>query len=253
MDLSLNCSEIWGVSLRQNLVDCLIPDRTRAFGRVIREAFFWKFWRIQKAKRMDHKFFWIVRKMLLELLAQMLKFVLMIGCIWSSAFPYRVSAVTHDSWQKSGISFSSISSLKKLILQLYCVFSESENTLLSILWIMALNILAVPARYTVFQSTNHVQCQFLCDCGLQWGNYKYTREGESVSRLQIGTKHNRFMGQRVPIANGKHFFRNILCIESFCPQKRTRERCTWVLYSSSMVAILTTETTLWTCACASAT
>jgi hypothetical protein len=35
--------------------------------------------------------------------------------------------------------------------------------------------------------------------------------------------------------------------------KRTTERCSSVGYSSSTVAIFTTETSLWTCACASTT
>jgi hypothetical protein len=39
---------------------------------------------------------------------------------------------------------------------------------------------------------------------------------------------------------------NILCTESFCPQKHTRECCSSVLYSSLMV-VITTETSLWTC------
>jgi hypothetical protein len=36
---------------------------------------------------------------------------------------------------------------------------------------------------------------------------------------------------------------NILCTESFCPQKRTTERYSSVVHSSSTVVILTTETT----------
>jgi hypothetical protein len=36
-------------------------------------------------------------------------------------------------------------------------------------------------------------------------------------------------------------------------KKRTTGRCSSVLHSSSTVAILTTETSIWTCACASAT
>jgi hypothetical protein len=36
-------------------------------------------------------------------------------------------------------------------------------------------------------------------------------------------------------------------------KKRTTERCSSVGYSSNAVAILSTETSLWTCACASAT
>jgi hypothetical protein len=37
------------------------------------------------------------------------------------------------------------------------------------------------------------------------------------------------------------------------PAKSTTERCSLVVHSSSTVAILTTETSLWTCSCASAT
>jgi hypothetical protein len=45
--------------------------------------------------------------------------------------------------------------------------------------------------------------------------------------------------------NRKHFFMNILCIESFCPKKKgTTERCSSIVQSSSTVAILTTETSL---------
>jgi hypothetical protein len=52
----------------------------------------------------------------------------------------------------------------------------------------------------------------------------------------------------------KHFFMNIIYIESFCPQKRrTTKHCSPIIYSSSKVTILTTETSLWICACASAT
>jgi hypothetical protein len=36
-------------------------------------------------------------------------------------------------------------------------------------------------------------------------------------------------------------------------RKRTARRCSSVIYSSSTVAILSTETSLWTCTCASAT
>jgi hypothetical protein len=50
-----------------------------------------------------------------------------------------------------------------------------------------------------------------------------------------------------------YFFMNILCIESFAHQEHTSERCSSVVYFSSKVAILTTKTSIWTCACASAT
>jgi hypothetical protein len=44
--------------------------------------------------------------------------------------------------------------------------------------------------------------------------------------------------------NRKYLFMNILCTVSFCPQKRTTERCSSVVYFSSTVVILTTETSL---------
>jgi hypothetical protein len=43
-------------------------------------------------------------------------------------------------------------------------------------------------------------------------------------RLQRNLRHpilNRFKSQTLPTVNRKHFFTNNLCIESFCPQKRT--------------------------------
>jgi hypothetical protein len=58
---------------------------------------------------------------------------------------------------------------------------------------------------------------------------------------------NCFMQQTLPTLNRKHFFMNILCTKSFRTQKRTRERCSAVVHASSTVAVLTTETNLWTC------
>jgi hypothetical protein len=40
---------------------------------------------------------------------------------------------------------------------------------------------------------------------------------------------NHFTWQTLPTVNMKHFFINILCIESCCPQKRTTERCSSVV------------------------
>jgi hypothetical protein len=42
--------------------------------------------------------------------------------------------------------------------------------------------------------------------------------------------------------NQENFFMNIICTEYFCPQKRTTEFISSVVYSSSTVDILTTET-----------
>jgi hypothetical protein len=63
---------------------------------------------------------------------------------------------------------------------------------------------------------------------------------------------NRFTRHTLPTVNRKYFFMNILCIEFFCSQ-RTIERCSSAVHSSSTVAFLATETSLWRCACASAT
>jgi hypothetical protein len=64
---------------------------------------------------------------------------------------------------------------------------------------------------------------------------------------------NRFMQQIFPTADRKHFFMNILCIESFCPQETHNRIPLFGSTPSRMVAILTTETNLSTCMCTSAT
>jgi hypothetical protein len=64
---------------------------------------------------------------------------------------------------------------------------------------------------------------------------------------------NRFTRQTLPAVNKKHFLINILCSESVCSQKNTTGRCSFIVHSSSTVAILTTEISLCTCACAFAT
>jgi hypothetical protein len=65
---------------------------------------------------------------------------------------------------------------------------------------------------------------------------------------------DRFTRWTLPTVYMKHFFVNILCIKSSCSQKkRVRESCSSVVHISSTGAILTTETSLWTCACAAAT
>jgi hypothetical protein len=62
---------------------------------------------------------------------------------------------------------------------------------------------------------------------------------------------SRFMRQTLPTVNRKHFSMNILYIESFYILRV--KRCSLGVQSSSRDANLTTETSLWTCACASAT
>jgi hypothetical protein len=54
----------------------------------------------------------------------------------------------------------------------------------------------------------------------------------------------RFTRHTIPAVNRDHFFMNILRIESFSHRNRTAERCSSVIYSSSTVASLTTETIL---------
>jgi hypothetical protein len=63
---------------------------------------------------------------------------------------------------------------------------------------------------------------------------------------------NRFTRQTLPTVNSIYFLVNIFYIESFCPQKTPVEIWSSEVHSSSTVAILTTETSLWTCACVSA-
>jgi hypothetical protein len=53
----------------------------------------------------------------------------------------------------------------------------------------------------------------------------------SVKRLP--PRWNRFTRQTLSNINRKHVFMDILCNESLCPQKPTREGCSSVLYSSS--------------------
>jgi hypothetical protein len=52
------------------------------------------------------------------------------------------------------------------------------------------------------------------------------------------------MQQTLPPINRKHFFMDILCIESFCPRKMHSRTLVFGSIPSSMVAILTTETSL---------
>jgi hypothetical protein len=54
---------------------------------------------------------------------------------------------------------------------------------------------------------------------------------------------NRFNGQTLLIVNRKHLFTNILCIESFPPQKQNRMLLFGSIHSST-VAVLTTQTSL---------
>jgi hypothetical protein len=66
--------------------------------------------------------------------------------------------------------------------------------------------------------------------------------------------YERITRQTLPTVNRKYFFTNILCIETFCSQRKCAiERCSAIVHSSNSVAILTTETNLSTCSCASAT
>jgi hypothetical protein len=45
---------------------------------------------------------------------------------------------------------------------------------------------------------------------------------------------NWFTRQTLPTINRKHCSANVLCVESFCPQKRTTERCASKIYPSRM-------------------
>jgi hypothetical protein len=63
---------------------------------------------------------------------------------------------------------------------------------------------------------------------------------------------NRFTRQTLPTINRKNLFINILCTGFFAYKKNAIKRCFSVVYPSSTVSILSTETSNWTGACASA-
>jgi hypothetical protein len=57
----------------------------------------------------------------------------------------------------------------------------------------------------------------------------------------------------LPTVNNKHFLWISFALSPFAHKKTTIERCSSVLYSLGTVAIVTTNTSLWTCACGSTT
>jgi hypothetical protein len=63
---------------------------------------------------------------------------------------------------------------------------------------------------------------------------------------------NRFTRQTLPTVNRNISLWISYTLSPFAHKKRTTERCSSVVHSST-VAILTTKTSLWTCTCASAT
>jgi hypothetical protein len=64
---------------------------------------------------------------------------------------------------------------------------------------------------------------------------------------------NHFARQTLPTVNRKYFFMNILSIESSLPQNTHNRMLLFGSTPSSIFTILTTETSLWTWACASPT
>jgi hypothetical protein len=73
---------------------------------------------------------------------------------------------------------------------------------------------------------------------LVWHHQQLSNVLEKIYRPVV----NRFTRQTLPTVNRKYFFVNILCIPSFCPQKRTTKLCSSVIHSSRTIAILTTKT-----------
>jgi hypothetical protein len=67
----------------------------------------------------------------------------------------------------------------------------------------------------------------------------------------FSTKLSTALGDRYFTGNRTHFFMNTLCIDYLAHRKRTTELCSSVAYSSRTVAILITETSLWTWECPS--
>jgi hypothetical protein len=72
------------------------------------------------------------------------------------------------------------------------------------------------------------QKSFLFYCCLSHFRTSVLTSSSSAKRLP--TSWNSFTRQTLPTVNRKHFFMNILCIESFCPQKRTTERCSSLVH-----------------------
>jgi hypothetical protein len=75
-----------------------------------------------------------------------------------------------------------------------------------------------------------------------------TRSAEGfLSVVSATSAHGRVTSATIKrlTVNRKHFFMNTLSVDSFWPQKkRTTERCPSVVYFSSTVAILITETSV---------
>jgi hypothetical protein len=61
-------------------------------------------------------------------------------------------------------------------------------------------------------------------CDIQiWEKHLFLIISETFATF-LNSVVKRFTLQTLPTVNGKHFFMNILCIESFCPQKKTHNR-----------------------------
>jgi hypothetical protein len=60
---------------------------------------------------------------------------------------------------------------------------------------------------------------------------------------------NRLTGQTLPTVNKKHFFMNILCTESFCPQKSTTKCRTSVVHLARSTFWLLKPASTCACAC----
>jgi hypothetical protein len=105
----------------------------------------------------------------------------------------------------------------------------------------------VPPPYEYFETRN-IEIFALLSQPLLHLRFKLSVFGETFS-TQLWTA----LAMNTSYLKQEHFFMNTLRTEFFCPQKCTTERCSLVVHTSSKFVILTTETSLWTCACASAT
>jgi hypothetical protein len=86
----------------------------------------------------------------------------------------------------------------------------------------------VPSLYQCVETRNMEVCWLLSQ------PFPHLRFNSSSSAKRSSRCHvNRLTRQTVPTVNRKHFFLNILCIKSFCPQKRTHNRT--VLFHSSLL------------------
>jgi hypothetical protein len=109
----------------------------------------------------------------------------------------------------------------------------------------------VPSRYQCIE-TGSIEVFWLLSQALSHLRFIICRFRRSLREF-LDSVVNLFKQQTLPTVNRKYLFTNIICIQPFHSQKLTTGHSSSVVWNSSTVAIVTTETILWTCTCTSAT